>query len=217
MSVNTPLTLRTLHRLPSAARLRQLCVANAVLDAILMPDWVYRYFSFDAQWSPGEAVGSLRTGSGDHHYVLFCGAGVLIKGLEVGSVLNTPRCPDAEDWRTAAVPTGLRAALSEPAFEMDWISYCLWSAPTGAPWRSGTPAAPDALDAPLGHLHLLVDAPAAYAQWATAYYERPVSLEAVRLVQEHTPLTPQLIQELNPEVTLEDLAEGLHQIGFPLA
>ena len=130
---------------------------------------------------------------------------------------NTPRRPDAEDWRTAAVPKGLRAALTEPAFEMDWISYCLWWAPTDARWRSGTPASPDALDVPLGHLHLLVDDPAAYAQWATDYYERAVSLEAVRLVQEHTPLTPQLIQELNPEITLEDVAPHLDQIDYPVA
>jgi hypothetical protein len=35
------------------------------------------------------------------------------------------------------------------------------------------------------------------------------------MVYAHTPLTKKLAQELNPEVTLEDLAADLEEIGYP--
>ena len=47
-----------LEGLPDVTRLKQLLRSMAMLDAILMPEWEYRYYSFNAQWGEGETMGS---------------------------------------------------------------------------------------------------------------------------------------------------------------
>jgi hypothetical protein len=54
----------------------------ALLDAILSPDWEYRYFSFDSRWGPSERMGSMRNGQGDHWFALFSSAGCWLKGFD---------------------------------------------------------------------------------------------------------------------------------------
>ena len=46
--------------LPDIPMLRDLCRSMAVLEAILSPEWSSRYHSFDADWSPGEEMASMR-------------------------------------------------------------------------------------------------------------------------------------------------------------
>jgi hypothetical protein len=41
-----------------------------MLDAILYPEWEYRY-SFDAEWGPEEELALMRNGSGDD-YAIVC-------------------------------------------------------------------------------------------------------------------------------------------------
>ncbi len=41
------------------------CVSLAVLDAIMSPDWQYRYYSFDAAWGDDAMMASMRNGQGD--------------------------------------------------------------------------------------------------------------------------------------------------------
>ena len=49
-----------------------------MLDAII-PEWEYRYYSFNAHWGPGEVLASMRNGSGDEYYLLFSSAGAILK------------------------------------------------------------------------------------------------------------------------------------------
>ncbi len=44
----------------------------AMLDAIMSPEWEYRYFSFNANWdaSLGERMASMRNGSGDEYFAI---------------------------------------------------------------------------------------------------------------------------------------------------
>ena len=53
------LTLASLDKLPAPVRLRELCMANAALDAIIMREWEYRYFSFNAHWHAQEQMAYL--------------------------------------------------------------------------------------------------------------------------------------------------------------
>ncbi|MBO6551131.1 MAG: hypothetical protein JJ964_16135, partial [Rhizobiales bacterium] len=57
-----------LSKLPSPLQLKRLLQSLALLDAIMSPEWEYRYYSFDAQWSPSETMGSMRNGSGDEFF-----------------------------------------------------------------------------------------------------------------------------------------------------
>ena len=68
--------------LPSIANLRRRSQALAMLDAIVCPDWEGRYYSYNAGWSEGEEMGSMRNGSGDDWFILFSDCGAAIKGLD---------------------------------------------------------------------------------------------------------------------------------------
>ncbi len=96
----------------------------AMLDAILCPDWQYRYFSFNGQWAPGEQMGSMRTGQGDHWFALFNASGCWLKGFD-------PNCRVWTDARGATsrlladVPADFAACLTEPAFVVAEATFCL--------------------------------------------------------------------------------------------
>ncbi|GAA2484214.1 hypothetical protein [Winogradskya humida] len=53
-----------------------------------------------------------------------------------------------------------------------------------------------------------------YQDFAKDYYEMPVDLDAVIEIFTQRPLTPELVRRLNPDVTLNDLAEDIAQIGY---
>jgi hypothetical protein len=48
----------TLSVLPDVNTLRRKAQALAVLDAIMSPDWQYRYYSFNSQWDRNEMMAS---------------------------------------------------------------------------------------------------------------------------------------------------------------
>ena len=75
------ISTRELTRLPDLRSFRRLTRALALLDAIMSPDWEYRYYSFNAHWAEGEMMASMRNGSEDHWFALLCPAGVALHGL----------------------------------------------------------------------------------------------------------------------------------------
>ncbi|WP_332262203.1 hypothetical protein [Kitasatospora mediocidica] len=54
----------------------------------------------------------------------------------------------------------------------------------------------------------------AYRDFAEEYYEVAVDLDAVRHVYALRPLSQSIVSSLNPDVSLDDLAEDIAQIGF---
>lgn len=75
------ISTQDLSEVPSIAALRRLTRSLAMLDAILSPDWEFRYYSFNAAWGAGEMLASMRNGSGDYWFALFCREGVALHGL----------------------------------------------------------------------------------------------------------------------------------------
>jgi hypothetical protein len=66
--------------------------ALAMLDAILSPEWEYRYYSCNGKWAPGETMASMRNGSGDGYFILFNGHGAAIKGFDrIGASITVLR------------------------------------------------------------------------------------------------------------------------------
>jgi len=51
--------------------------------------------------------------------------------------------------------------------------------------------------------------------FAEQYYERPIDLSAVIHVYEQKPLTSEILDALNAEVSREDLKSDLEQIAYP--
>src|ERR1700740_1935501 len=109
-----------LSALPEAVGLRRLCRSRAMLDAILCPEWPYRYHSFNANWAAGEEMASMRDGCGDGYFILFTKAGAIMKGF----------AHESEAWRRTSqrgqplpgmfdgVPEEFAGFLDEPAFSM---------------------------------------------------------------------------------------------------
>src|SRR4051794_4974349 len=108
---------RDLSSLPGVDRLRAVLQSMAMLDAILYPEWQFRYYSFNAGWAPGEQMGSMRNGSGDDFFALFNAAGCWIKGF----AHEAPMSPYRDDgtrriWPGILdeVPGEFAACLREP-------------------------------------------------------------------------------------------------------
>lgn len=214
-----PISTHDLQLLPDVDRLRALLQSVAMLDAIFSPDWEYRYYSFNSRWSEREQMGSLRNGSGDGFFAFFNHSGCFLKGFAHESAMSPERRQPKAIWSGVldSVPVAFAAALDEPAFCMEDTTFCIWRRYSDESWQRGTIAFPDGAD-PDGSqvlLSILDGKPTTYKTWAEGYYEQRVSLAAVKRVYAHERLTDELVQQLNAEATLEELASDIEEIGYP--
>jgi hypothetical protein len=198
-----------LSRLPDPERLRRTLQSMAMLDAILCPDWQYRYYSFNSTWAPGEEMGSMRDGSGDHFFAHFSHAGCWLKGF----VHECPLCPGV----LTAVPEEFAVCLNEPAFCLQDVTFCIWKRHVDLTWQIGAGSSPvDLRDDGSERLLTPLDGqPETYQEWAVDYYERNVEITAVEHVYRLEPLTPEVVTRLNPELSVVELAAEIQEIGYP--
>ena len=134
----------TLAALPDIEALRKLTQSLAMLDAIMSPEWEYRYYSFNSKWYESEMMASMRNGSGDEYF------------------------PDEDD------PDGSEYMLS-----------------------------------------ILDGRPSTYREFAEAYHEKPLDVDAIEHIYRHAPLTNEIIARLNNGITLESLTADVEQIAYP--
>ncbi len=214
------ISTRDLSSLPDVDALRRLMQSLAILDAILSREWEYRYFSFNHRWSPGEQMGSMRNGQGDHYFALFNVAGCWLKGFDH----EAPMSPFASDPPKVpvgafdGVPAEFQACLTEPAFVTDETTFCVWRRYADRAWQHGPvtfPAGEEDPDGSAGLLQYLDGRPRTYRNWAAEYYECDVPLAAVRSIYAHELLDQRLVAELNAEVSLSDLDADVDEIGYP--
>ncbi|MFD3760789.1 hypothetical protein [Streptomyces sp. NPDC058622] len=212
------------RQLPEIDVLRDHCRSMAMLEAALSPEWGERYYSFDSRWSETESMASMRDGSGDEYSIVFSTAGAYIRGF----AHESPMSPFAEDgpWPGVLdeVPEVFRSSVQEPAFSdedgIPVVTACIWRETGDDIWKTGTIDFPEnEAGDPDGAgclFQLLADRSAeAFQRWAENYYEITVSLEAVRHVFASRPLTDAVLTALNPDVTLDDLAGDIAEIGYP--
>jgi hypothetical protein len=208
-----------LDALPGIDEVKRISQSIAMLDAIMMDDWEHRYYSFDANWSEGEMLASMRNGSGDSYYILFNAHGAIIKGYGHESEMAGHTIDSGEVWPGVldGVPEEFEAVLTDPAFVAEETSFCIWRKYSDSEWQTGKIDFPDQED-PDGSadlLFILDGSPDTYQQWATGYYETTVPLDEVKAIYEHKPLTQQLVSRLNSERRIEDLSSDLDEIRYP--
>ena len=118
----------TLSALPDVITLRRKAQSLAVLDAIMSPDWQYRYYSFNSQWDADEMMASRKNGSGDELYVLFNPTGAILKSFDHESFMSPWAREDESLWPHifAQVPADFQAFLKEPAFDIPNTTFCVW-------------------------------------------------------------------------------------------
>jgi hypothetical protein len=213
------ISTRDLSRMPDIAHVKALSQSLAMLDAILCPEWEYRYYSFNAHWSKDEMMASMRNGSGDEYFILFSPAGAIIKGF----AHEAPMTPYAFDpphvWPGVldTVPSEFTAFLTEPAFIVEDTTFCVWRTYHDSLWQCGTIEFPDDGD-PDGSQQLLAildGNPQIYQAYADTNYERSINLDVVIQVYNHQPLTNALVRALNADRSLADIAADQEEIGYP--
>ena len=205
----------TPERIPEIETLRRLTKSVAMLDAIICPDWEYRYFSYDSKWGPGEEIASMRDGCGNDWFLLFDHHGAALKGLAHEYPLDGAAFAERIQQ---TVPAEFSSFLKEPAFSMDIASFCIWRRATDSGWTVVTPAKGRASPEDDGSADLIdvFDGnPETYRTWAMHYYEREIAAPAVEAIYEHQPLSDQLVASLNEELSLPDVLSDAMQIGYP--
>ncbi|MER5419514.1 hypothetical protein [Streptosporangium roseum] len=199
----------------------------AVLDAIMSPEWEYRFYSFDSQWSPDQEVASMRDGCGNDYSIVFSPTGAYARGFDHESPMSPYRVTPPVPWPGLfdGVPEAFRPLATEPAFsDQDGTpreTVCFWREQADTEWRSGAiEALPEGVKDDRSAKWLfdvLVDGrPEAYQQFAEEYYEVMVNIGAVRHIYALQPLTQNVVSSLNPDVNLSSLEGDLAQIGYPV-
>jgi hypothetical protein len=210
---------RSLDGLPSISDVIRVSKAIAMLDAILSPEWDFRYYSFNSNWGPGEMMASMRNGSGDDYFILIDGHGAAIKGFDHESEMSPWNSRASVIWPGMydSVPEDFASFLNEPAFSLPDVTFCIWRRSDDATWHCGITEFPDA-DDPDGSgwmLEMLAGDPATYLEFARQYYELDLPLEAVEKIYVHSPLTDELVRALNGDLTVASVAADALEIGYP--
>ncbi|MEM9554458.1 MAG: hypothetical protein AAGC60_09375 [Acidobacteriota bacterium] len=202
--------------LPDVDGLLRLMRSLAVLDAVLCPEWEFRYFSINDAWSDDETLALMRNGEGDDFLVCFNDHGALIKGFAHQAPMAQGRpWPGLFD----GVPEAFAAFLDDEASARDDSTFCLWRLRGDDAWSRGPVDEPRGAD-PDGSARLLrfLDGdPTTYKAWADEYYGRPVDEAAVRAVYEHRTLNSALARSLDPKTAFVELADEVQQIGYPVS
>lgn len=195
--------------LPQISDLRRTAQSLAMLDAILSPEWDYRYYSFNSDWGPGEEMASMRNGSGDDWFLLLDSAGAALKGF-AHELADDPSLPqNIQDQ----VPSDFSSFRGEPAFSMQHATFCYWRKGNDPSWSKVSSALID--DGSDEMLALLVSGPSGYKEWAEDYFEVPVALDAVVALFSHQPLEDSVILALNPVADLDFTYAQALEIGYP--
>jgi hypothetical protein len=196
--------LDNFSKLPSPSELRKRLQSLAMLDAIIMPDWDMRFFSYNSRWGAGEAMASMRDGEGSEFFFLFNDAGVAAKiycaGYEIDSSISSA---------LNEIPSCFSSFLEEAAFSINTATCYLWRCRSDDKW-SATPRG--IVEIPL--LAFVSDEGEYYHAWAENYYEKAFDERCLHAVFEHEPLTSKIALTLNPEAEMETVLADADEIGF---
>lgn len=214
-------TKNRLALLPDINGLKRLSQSLAMLDAIMSPEWEYRYYSFDSKWSEDSTMGSMRDGSGNEYFILFDAVGAAIKGFDHESPMSPYANNPNKIWPGVLenVPSDFASFLQEPAFSMQHTTLCLWRKHEDPMWQIGDIKYPDGDETSDGSewlLGLLDNNPEAYRYYAEQYYQENIPLEAIKRVYAHKPLSEEVVHALNAKISLAVLTEDAEEIGYPI-
>lgn len=213
--------------LPDIDTLQRRCQAVAMLDAILSPEWVYRYYSYTADWGDGAAAAEIRDGSGNDCFIVFTPHGAFIKGLDHESPMAPGRSRTPELWPGLVddVPDVFADLVTESAFaSLDGVlnaTFCIWRQHHDASWQTGAVhyagfgdcVDPDGAWQMLG---VLTDpTPRSYRTWAASYFGVDPDLDAVDHVFNLRPLTEDVVRRINAQTTLDELGSDITSANYP--
>lgn len=223
------ISTRNLKLLPDITKLKEVCQSIALFDAIIEPEWEFRYYSYNSVWGVDEHMASMRNGCGDSYFIFFNPQGAIIKGYVQASLMGQYAVKHDHPWPGVLdyVPEEFKDFLSEPAFLINEASFCIWRKSTDDLWNIGKidflKKDIDNLIYPVNDdpdgsskLFFIIDGrPQTYQKWAERYYQVEVKLSIVESIYRHDPISTRLVTALNPSVQLEDLKDDIAEIGYP--
>lgn len=210
---------RSLQSIPEIEPLRRVCQAIAALDAVLSPEWEFRYFTYQKNWDVGRQLASMRDEMGDEWYLLFTPAGAVLKGYVPDAAMAEPYHRTGHSWPGVVedVPVPFREIFADERLAGRRATFCVWRFREENNWRRGHVQFPPGPD-PDGSEHLMsvLDGdPVTYARWAEQYYEIEIPFIEVRRIYMHRPMTEEMAKALNPKADWGSLIDELEKIGYP--
>ena len=204
----------THSQLPDKAALQQLCKALATLDAIIYPEYAYRYYSYDAHWGEGEEFFEMNDGEGDQLLALFRPEGCVLNGYADG----LPE-PDKAQL-TEPLPAAFREFMFGEPVSSVGTTFCLWQTEPGR-WQVGHHGGAE--DGSEDLLYIFDQNPQTYIDWAEEYYGEEdifhpggLPLGVVQSIYCGTPLTKDLVRALvKTAPDWYQLESDLQTIGYP--
>ena len=192
------ISTENLNLLPSPIDLKNVCKSISALEAIICPEWEYRYFSYQKDWSENEEFCEMRNGQGDHLLILFSSNGTCINGFSHESKMN--------GWKNTAIkekksfidklfgskkeskteliqiihngvldnlPKAFSKFIFEEPVKSIGTTFCIWQTKNDDEWQKGNAILPkdDFKDGSKYLLNLLDGKPLTFKIWAEEYYE----------------------------------------------
>jgi hypothetical protein len=198
--------------LPDSEKLKNACKAMALLDAIMCQDWVYRYYSFNSDWSEEEEFFEMRNGEGDQVLILFRTEGTVINGFAHEAAEGN------KGQLTHQLPEVFHEFMFGEPVHSAGTTFCVWK--NGAEeWTAGILGDTDDHSEEL--LSPLDANPETYVKWATDYFkgsykESGIPVEVVSRIFNKEPLTREMVLSIVNELEdWEQLTEDLIEISYP--
>ncbi|SFU45828.1 hypothetical protein SAMN05216480_10470 [Pustulibacterium marinum] len=192
------LSTQNLDLLPNPNELRRICKSIAALEVIICPEWEYRYYSYQKDWSDTEEVCEMRNGQGDQMLILFSNNGICINGFAHESQMNGWKSIPIEEKKTfvdklfgskKTQQTKLIQEINKEVIDQlpevfnEFIfgepvksigtTFCIWKTIDDFNWTTGHIDFPndDYKDGSSDLLQLLDGKAFTYKEWAEEYYE----------------------------------------------
>lgn len=197
--------------LPDAKKLKSICKAISVLDAILSQEWEYRYYSYNNKWSNYEEFFEMRDGSGNQMLVLFAQNDCVINGFA-----HEYEQQDKQKLTTSLPSIFNEFIFGEPVNSIG-TTFCLWTTEQNN-WQTGQRE--NLEDNSEEMLNIFDGNPQTYIDWATEYFEDSykesgIPLETVEKIYSGQTLTKNMVLSIVEEPEdWEQLAADLNEIGY---
>ncbi len=209
---------RNLDALPGIDRLKSILQALALLDAIMCPMRLLRLHFFNSNWASDEQVAEMHNGFGDSYCVLFNQYGCFIKGFNHESRMSTHGTHISEIWPGIVddLPEQFSSIMTKSSDSVFNITFGIWRTYSGQSWLRGKIDFPDGPD-PDGSedlLYLIDGDPAKCQEYVEACHGATVSIDSVRQLYDHVPLTDDLVKSFNPDMTVEKLSGEIKEIRY---
>ena len=175
----------------------------AMLDAMLCPEWEYRYFSFNNSWDKDESMASMRDGEGNEYFILFKNENIIGKIFEKKHSLSDLQREEI----FKKIPKTLKSFFGEVAFSLEDTTFLFWKEQEAEKWSSFP------LKKEIPYLGFLYTSEL-YINWAKEYYEVNFDEKTIQEIFNYSPLTEERVQKLNKTLCLDDLKEDIKEIAY---